>query len=67
MRLWQAELQPVDQELEFWFGMGIAREQDLAPVCCRQMDIDHLDGGELFKRAARGQPGRQRMEGVALG
>src|SRR6266571_1868814 len=56
---WQAELQPVDQELEFGFGMGIAREPDLAAVGGRQMHIDHLDGGELVERAARGQPGRQ--------
>lgn len=45
----QAELELADQELEFRFGVGISGEQDLAPVGGRQMDIDHLDGGELFE------------------
>src|ERR1700676_1645759 len=42
--------------------MGVAGEQDLAPIGGRQMDIDHLDGGELVERAARGQPRRQSMK-----
>ena len=56
---WQAQLQPVDQELKFGFGVGMARKPDLASIGGRQMNINHLDGGELFERAARGQPGRQ--------
>src|SRR5258708_20869884 len=43
-----------------------AARSDGRNYCCAtvggwQMDIDHLDGGELFERAARVQPGRQRM------
>ena len=64
---WQAELEPVDQELEFGFGVGVAGEQNLAPVGGRQMDIDHLDGGELFECAPRGQPGRQGMKATGQG
>jgi hypothetical protein len=59
---WQAELQLVDQELEFGLGMGVAGEPDLATVGGRQMNIDHLNGGELFERAARSEPGRQSMK-----
>jgi len=59
---WQAELEPVDQKLEFGFGVSVTGEPDLAPVGGRQMNIDHLDGGELFQRTARGQPGRQSMK-----
>jgi hypothetical protein len=63
----RAELEPVDQELQFGFGLGVAGEHDLAPVGGRQMDVDHLDGGELFERAARGQPGRQGMQAARQG
>jgi hypothetical protein len=51
---WQSELQPIDQELKFWFGMGVTREQDLAPIGGRQVNIDHLDCGKLLERAACG-------------
>ena len=43
-------------------GMGVAGEPDLATVGGRQMHIDHLNGGELFERAARSEPGRQSMK-----
>ena len=59
---WQAELEPVDEKLQFGLRVGVAGQQDLSPVGGRQMDIDHLDGGELFERAASGQPGRQGVE-----
>ena len=58
----QSELQPVDQELQLGFWMGVTGEQNLASVGGRQMDIDHLNGSELFKRAARGQPGCEGVE-----
>jgi hypothetical protein len=54
----QVELEPVDEELEFGFRVGVAGEQDLAPVGGRQMNVDHLDGSKFFERTARGQPGR---------
>jgi hypothetical protein len=56
---WQSKFEPIDQELKFGFGMGVAGEQDLAPIGGRQMDVDHLDSGELFERTTCGQPGRQ--------
>jgi hypothetical protein len=59
---WQPKLQPIDEELKFGLGMGVARKPDLAPVGGRQMDIDHLDGGELFERAARRQAWRHGMK-----
>jgi hypothetical protein len=40
--------------LQLGFWMGVAGEQYLAPVRGRQMDVDHLDGGELFESTARG-------------
>lgn len=58
--LWrQIEFELLDQEPEFRLRLGIAGQQQLPPVGCRQMNIDHLDGGELLERAARGQSRRQ--------
>jgi hypothetical protein len=59
---WQVELELVDEKPQLGFWVGVACEQDLASVCGRQMDIDHLDRGKFFERAARGQPGRQGVE-----
>ena len=64
---WQAELQPVDYKLQLGFWMGVAGEQYLAPVRGRQMDVDHLDGGELVERTARGEPRRQGMKPAGQG
>ena len=64
---WQAKLEAVDHELQLGFWMGVASEQDLAPIGGRQMDIDHLDGGELVERAAGGQPRRQSMKAAREG
>ena len=58
------QFQLIQQEAELGFGLGIAGEQQLAAVGGRQVDIDHLHGGELFQHAARCQPGRQRMPGL---
>ena len=58
----QGEFELVDQELQFGLGLGVAGQHDLAPVGGRQMDVDHLDGCELFQRAARGQSRRERVE-----
>jgi hypothetical protein len=59
--------QPVDQEFEFRLGMGVSGEPDLTPIGGRQMDIDHLYGGELVEHAARGQPGREGMKATRHG
>jgi hypothetical protein len=44
----QGEVELVDQELQFGLGLGVAGQHDLAAVDRGQMDVDHLDGGELF-------------------
>ena len=59
---WQLELELLDQEPEFWLRLGVAGQQQLAPVGCRQMNIDHLDGGEFLESAPRGQSWCQRMQ-----
>ena len=49
----QLELQLVEQQRELGFGLGIAGESELAAVGNRQVQIDHLHGGELLDDAAR--------------
>jgi hypothetical protein len=58
------QLQPelMDQQLEFALGLGISGRHQFPPVGRRQMDVDHLHGGEFLQRAARGQPGREPMK-----
>ena len=58
----QSELELVDQQLQLGFGLGVAGQDDLAFIGCRQMDVDHLDGGELFQRTARGQSWREGVQ-----
>ena len=55
------QLQPelLDQQLEFRLRLGVPGQRQLSPVSRRQMDIDHLQGGEPFQRTARSQPERQ--------
>ena len=48
----QVELHAVDEEEEFGLGFGVAGEDDLAPVGCWQMYVDHFHGGEFLQRAA---------------
>jgi hypothetical protein len=61
----QLELEPVDQEFEL--GLGVSGEHDLAAVGGRQMDIDHLDGSELFERASGGQAGCEGVQAAGQG
>jgi hypothetical protein len=58
----QLKLELADQELEFRLGLGVAGQQQLASIGGRQMDIDHLHGGEFLQCATRGQPGRQGVQ-----
>jgi hypothetical protein len=58
----QLELELVDEQLQLGFRLGVAGEHELASVSGREMDVDHLDGGELLKSAARGQPRRQGVQ-----
>ena len=43
------ELELSDQKVEFRLRLGVAGQQQFASVSGRQMDIDHLDGGEFLQ------------------
>ena len=63
----QLQLELLDQQLEFRLGLGVTGQQQLAPVGRRQMDIDHLHGGEFRQCATRGQAWRQGMQTALQG
>ena len=52
----------MQQQLVVACGLGVARQRQMAPVGSRQMDIDHLHGGELlqdgpWRESRRARPG----------
>src|SRR5271166_5608312 len=62
--LWrQAELELVQQELVVLLRLGVAGEDERAPVRGWKVDVQHLDGGELLKYGAGREPRRQRALG----
>ena len=63
----QLELELPDQKLEFLLRLGVSRQPQLSTVGRRQMDIDHLHGGELLQNAACGQSRRQRVQPTLQG
>jgi hypothetical protein len=51
-RLWrQIELELLDQEAEFWLGLGVTRQQQFPPVGCRQ--IERLRKAQELKHTLR--------------
>lgn len=53
------ELEPLDQELQFRLGLGVAGQYEFAAISGRHMDVDHLNSRELFQGASRREPRRQ--------
>ena len=48
----------MQQQLVVACGLGVARQRQMPPVRGRQMDIDHLQGGELLQDGPRRQSRR---------
>ena len=63
----QGQAEPVDQQLQFGLGLGVAGQHDLAAVGRRQVNVDHLTGGEFFQRATCGQSRRERVQPARQG
>jgi hypothetical protein len=45
----QLELEPVDRDFGLRLALGALGEHDLSAIGGRQMNIYHLNGGELFE------------------
>ena len=63
----QDQVHSVDEEAQVGLGVGGAGEDNLAPVGCGQMDIDHLHGGELCQRASGAEAGSEAMQTAGQG
>ena len=44
--------------------LGVAGEDESAPVVGGEVNVQHLDGGELFRHGARRQSWRQRAQAL---
>lgn len=51
----QSEGELLEKKEKVRFGMGVAGENDFASIGGGQMDIEHLQGGELFEDRAWGE------------
>ena len=60
----QGKLEFVEQQLQLWLGLCVAREAQFASVGCGHVDIDHVHGCELVQHAARGESRRERFESL---
>jgi hypothetical protein len=58
----QDEFELIEQERELGFRFGVAGQQQFAAVGRRDMQIDHLHGGELFDEAVRREAWRQGVQ-----
>ena len=48
----------VKQQAVLWFWLGVARQDQVASVSGRQMNVDHLHGLEFLQHCARCQARR---------
>ena len=44
-----------------WIRLGVTAQDQGAAIIGREMDIEHLDAGELIEHRARGETRRQRF------
>ena len=52
----QNEVKLAEHELNFFLGLSVSGQDQLATIRGGQMDVDHLDGFELFKDGPGCQP-----------
>ena len=45
-----------------WVGLGVTAQDQGAAIVGWEMNIEHLDAGELIEHGARGETRRQRFE-----
>src|SRR5215471_19268969 len=56
------ELELLHQKLLFGVEFGIAAQDQCAAIGGREVDVEHLNGGELVEHSPRGEAGGQRLE-----
>ena len=59
---WQIKLQLPHQELLLGVQFGVAGQDQSAAVGGWEVDVEHLDGGELVEHGSRREAGGQRLK-----
>ena len=60
----QAELELLQQELVILLRLGVAGEDERAPVPRREVNVQHVDGGERLEHGAGRQSRRKRAQAL---
>ena len=60
----QVEVELRYQELLVGVQFGVAAQDQRAAIGGREVDVEHLDGGELVEHGSRGEAAGQRLEPV---
>src|SRR5229473_4728232 len=58
----QIELESLHEKLLVGVQFSVAAQDQCAAIGGREVDVEHLDGGELVEHGPRGEAGRQRFE-----
>jgi len=58
----QIELELLRQKLLFGIEFGVAAQDQCTAIGGREVDVEHLDSGELVEHGSWGEAGRQRLE-----
>jgi len=61
----QRQAEPIEENPLVGVGLGVAVEDQRAPVDGREVDVEHLDGGKLVEHGSRGEPCGERAESGA--
>ena len=51
----QGDFELLEQKQEVFFRLGVTGEDDFEAVCCGEVDVEHLHGGELFEHGSWSQ------------
>lgn len=58
----QGEIESFHEKALVWVGLGVAAQDQGAAIGGREMNIKHLDAGDLVERGSRGETCRQWLE-----
>ena len=63
----QLECELSDEELLKFVGRGISAKDKPTPISGWEVDVEHLDGRELFENRSRGESGSSEAQFVTQG
>ncbi len=58
----ESKVEAFHEKALIWIRLGVTAQDQGAAIIGREMDIEHLDAGELIEHRARGETRRQRFE-----